>query len=187
MSDKTESQYYNVIARAKNIFIKKNKDYGVSWALFRMPSITDQILIKAERIRSIQEKKENKVGDSIEGELLAILNYCIMALVLLEVRDQHEANFPESWKKEEKLSKLYDEKVKLTFETMLKKNHDYGEAWRKMRVSSMIDLILVKLHRLKQIEDNEGTTIISEKEDGHYIDILNYAVFCSIKLMEGYE
>lgn len=182
---KTETQYRAVIAACKDIFLKKAQDYGPSWSIFRLPSITDQIFIKAERIRSIQEKQVNMVGDSIDGEFMAIVNYCIMALILCEVKYDQGGNFPEEWKEVQLLEEKYDTQVASVYNTMTKKNHDYGEAWRKMRVSSMTDLILVKLQRLKQIEDNEGETLISEKEDGHYTDIMNYAIFCLIKLSEN--
>lgn len=145
-----------------------------------MPSITDQIFIKAERIRSLQEKAQNLVGDSIESEFTGIINYAVIALILVDLQGE---SLSEAYL-EAHLSDLYDEKVEWAFQTMLKKNHDYGEAWRKMRISSMVDLILVKLLRLKRIEDNQGKTLVSEGISSHYIDILNYAVFSLILMGE---
>jgi hypothetical protein len=178
----TETQYKSVIADCKDIFSKKNRDYGPAWGILRVPSITDQIYIKAERTRSIQEKQVNMVGESMEGEFMGIINYCAIAMILLDIREQHGGVFPEDWKTQSALERLYDEKVGLAFSTMQKKNHDYGEAWRNMRVGSFTDLILMKILRLKQIEDNQGKTLISEGEAANYIDILNYAVFALIKL-----
>lgn len=181
----TSSQYYEVIAGCKDIFLKKSKDYGPSWSILRMPSLTDQIYIKAERTRSIQDKKVNKVGESMESEFIGIINYCAIALILLEIRDEHGGQFPRELNQVKSLEQKYNEKVRIAFETMEKKNHDYGEAWRNMRVSSFTDLILMKILRLKQIEDNQGKTLISEGEDANYIDILNYSVFAMIKLTKG--
>lgn len=177
----TQSQYFSVIADCKDIFLKKAKDYGPSWVILRLPSITDQIYIKAERTRSIQEKKQNLVGESMEGEFVAMVNYCVIALILAEILanpsddDQarlHDLASLEAW---------YDSKIDFAYEIMARKNHDYGEAWRNMRVSSFTDLILMKLLRLKQIEDNDGKTLISEGPEANYVDILNYAVFALIK------
>ncbi len=179
---KTTEQYYAVIADCKEVFLKKTQDYGTAWSILRLPSLTDQIYIKAERIRTIEDKQINKVGEAIEGEFAGIINYCAMALLQLEVRDQHAGVFPEAWKGLTELEKQYDLAVKLAFDTMENKNHDYGEAWRNMRVPSFTDLILMKIKRLKQIEDNQGQTLISEGEGANYIDILNYAVFALIKL-----
>lgn len=177
----TAKQYYAAIGQCKEIFLKKTRDYGASWKILRMPSITDQIYIKAERIRTIEDKKVKKVEESIEGEFMGIVNYCAIALMLLDLQtgtikageDLENATF---------LEKVYDERIKLAFDTMERKNHDYGEAWRNMRTSSFTDLILMKLLRLKQIEENEGNTLISEGPDANYIDILNYAVFALIQL-----
>lgn len=180
--ENTEAQYKSVIAVCKDIFSKKTHDYGPAWSVLRLPSITDQIYIKAERTRSIQQKQVNMVGESMEGEFIGIVNYCAIALILLDIRDEHGGVFPESMKAAPVLEKLYDEKIGIAYSTMEKKNHDYGEAWRNMRVSSFTDLILMKILRLKQIEDNLGKTLISEGEDANYIDILNYSVFALIKL-----
>lgn len=182
-NDKTLNQYNRVIAHCKNLFVKKAKDYGTSWMILRMPSVTDQIGIKADRIRSIQEKQVNKVGDSIESEFVGIINYCIIALLLAE-----KENFPDKNLSDLSiLSAEYDKKVDFVRDTLLKKNHDYGEAWRKMRISSMTDLILMKILRLKQIEDNDGKTLVSEGVDANYTDIMNYAVFCLILMTETGE
>ncbi len=177
---KTNIQYQEIISKAKEIFVLKTKDYGTAWRILRPSSVTDQIFIKASRIRSIQEKKEMQIDESIEGEFLAIINYCVMAMIQLEnvvVDGNYDMNH-------ESLFEAYDNKTKLTLDLMLKKNHDYGEAWRDMRISSMTDLILMKLLRIKQIEENEGQTLISEGLDANYQDMLNYAVFALIKKSE---
>ncbi len=179
----TNQQYARVIAKCRDTFARKAADYGPSWLILRMPSVTDQIYIKAERIRSLQESGENKVGDPASVEFMAIINYCVIALLLLEV--QKKPSLAEAWLSPEPLMKAYDEAIILTFDTMMAKNHDYGEAWRKMRVSSMTDLILMKIHRIKQIEDNGGKVSVSEGVEGNYVDILNYAVFCLIRMDEA--
>jgi hypothetical protein len=175
----TEIEYRKVISFCKALFDKKNKDYGTSWRILRLPSLTDQIFIKAQRIRSIQEKGAQKILDGIEGEFIGIINYCIIALIQksLEKSDQMEFSA-------EELSNFYDLQVETTLELLRNKNHDYGEAWRDMRVSSMTDLILMKIFRTKQIENNEGVTLVSEGVEANYQDMLNYAVFCLIKLKE---
>jgi hypothetical protein len=178
----TVTQYDTVIDRCRSLFLAKARDYGTAWAILRMPSVTDQIYIKAERIRSIQETGENRVGDSIESEFIGIVNYCAIALMLLRM---HEA--PEQQARLEQtdaLAAFYDEQVHEAKQVMSRKNHDYGEAWRKMRISSITDLILMKIHRLKQIEDNQGKTEVSEGVAANYIDMLNYAAFCLIKIGE---
>lgn len=180
--NQTQQEYEAIIARSKGLFLKKAHDYGTSWRILRMPSITDQIYIKAERIRSIQESGENRVGDSIEGEFLGILNYCVIALMLWKFQDKTEVEIEEEVSNSQQLAALYDEQVQYAFETMEKKNHDYGEAWRKMRISSITDLILMKIYRLKKIEDNKGELLVSEGADANYIDMLNYAVFSLIKM-----
>lgn len=176
----TEEQYTNILANCREIFEKKTADYGTSWRILRPSSLTDQLFIKAQRIRTIQETGENKVGESVEGEFMAIVNYCIMALIQSE-KDQE---LPKELSKEES-SQLYAEYAERAYELMLKKNHDYGEAWRDMRVSSLTDLILTKILRIKQIEDNKGKTIASEGVAGNYYDMLNYAVFSLIHLSEN--
>ena len=174
---KTVEQYSKVISKCRDIFEKKTKDYGTAWRILRASSLTDQIFIKAQRIRTIQETGENKVGEDVEGEFIAIVNYCIMAIIQLEKTDTLDLEL-----NEEQAIKLYDEYANNALELMKKKNHDYGEAWRDMRVNSLTDLILMKLLRVKQIEDNKGKTIISEGIDANYYDMLNYAVFALIHL-----
>jgi hypothetical protein len=151
------------------------KDYGSAWRILRLPSLTDQIFIKAQRIRSLQENDVRKVDEDEKGEFIGIINYSIMALIQLElgVVDQPDLDV-------EKATELYDAKVKLTKDLMEAKNHDYGEAWRDMRVSSLTDLILQKLLRVKQIEDNKGLTLVSEGIDANYQDMINYSVFALI-------
>lgn len=153
------------------------KDYGSAWRILRLPSLTDQIFIKAQRIRSLQENEVRKVDEDESGEFIGIINYSIMALIQLErgIADQPDLDVEEA-------TKLYDEKIKLTKDLMEAKNHDYGEAWRDMRISSLTDLILQKLLRVKQIEDNKGKTLVSEGIDANYQDMINYAVFALILL-----
>ena len=172
----TSEQYTKVITSCREIFTKKTKDYGTAWRILRPSSLTDQIFIKAQRIRTIKETGSNLVGESISSEFQAIVNYCIMALIQLEyTSDNLELS-------ELDACNLYDTYANEAFELMKKKNHDYGEAWRDMRVSSLTDLILMKILRVKQIEDNQGKTIISEGVDANYYDMLNYAVFSLIHL-----
>lgn len=175
----TEIEYRQVISHCKALFDKKNKDYGTSWRILRLPSLTDQIFIKAQRIRSIQEKGHQKIQDGIEGEFIGIINYCIIALIQKSLEDSDKMEFSN-----EEISKCYDQQVDKTLELLRNKNHDYGEAWRDMRVSSMTDLILMKIFRTKQIENNQGVTLVSEGVEANYQDMLNYAVFCLIKLKE---
>ena len=171
----TSQQYDSVIAICRSLFINKMTDYGSAWRILRLPSLTDQIFIKAQRIRSLQENEVRKVDEDETGEFIGIINYSIMALVQLElgVVDQPDLNL-------EAAITLYDIKVKLTKDLMEAKNHDYGEAWREMRVSSLTDLILQKLLRVKQIEDNKGKTLVSEGIDANYQDMINYAIFALI-------
>lgn len=180
--NQTISEYTNVINVCRDIFSKKTKDYGTAWRILRPSSLTDQLFIKAQRIRTIQETGQNKVGENIEDEFVAIVNYCIMALIQL-----HETELDEMELKAEEAIELYDKYANAAQELMLKKNHDYGEAWRDMRVSSLTDLILQKILRVKQIEDNQGATLISEGIDANYFDMLNYAVFALIHLKVGQE
>mgnify|MGYP000605861662 CR=1 FL=1 len=175
---KTAEQYRKVILNCRSIFEKKGKDYGTAWRILRASSLTDQLFIKAQRIRTIQETGVNKVGEAIDDEFVAIVNYCVMGLIQLELGTQTE---------EMSLSvaiNKYDAKTQISFDLMEKKNHDYGEAWRDMRVSSLTDLIMMKILRTKQIEDNAGKTLVSEGIDANYLDMLNYAVFALIKLDE---
>ena len=176
----TTNQYDAVITKCRDLFVKKMSDYGSAWRILRLPSLTDQIFIKAQRIRSLQKNDVRKVNEGEVSEFIGIINYCIMALIQLEkgVVEQPDINIEEA-------TELYHEKVTLTKQLMLDKNHDYGEAWRDMRVSSLTDLILQKLLRVKQIEDNAGKTIVSEGIDANYQDMINYAVFAMIHLGES--
>ena len=177
MIEKTSHEYKEVIATCKALFARKTHDYGTAWRILRLPSITDQIYIKAQRIRSIQQKGTQKVEDSIKDEFIGIINYCLIAMIQLkmEASDKMELSFDE-------LEPLYDQAATETFDLLQNKNHDYDEAWREMRVSSMTDIILMKLLRVKQIEDNQGKTLASEGVKANYQDMINYSVFCLIKL-----
>ncbi|TFV92385.1 DUF1599 domain-containing protein [Algoriphagus kandeliae] len=180
METKTSNEYKQVIGRCKELFQKKTIDYGTSWRIMRLSSITDQIFIKAQRIRSVQEKGSQKISDPIEDDFIGIINYCLIALIQISLKDESRMEIPF-----EELEPIYDQWVAKTKGLLENKNHDYGEAWRDMRVSSMTDIILMKLFRLKQIEDNEGKTLVSEGIEANYQDMINYAVFCLIKL--GYH
>lgn len=173
----TLQQYDAAIARCKDIFLKKMKDYGTAWRNLRPKSLTDQIFIKAQRIKSIEEKGTQKVSDDISGEYIGIINYCLIALVQLELKEDPRMDLPY-----EEVEVLYLKYIAQTRQLMEDKNHDYGEAWRDMRVSSLTDLILMKIFRVKQIEDNAGKTIISEGVDANYMDMINYAAFALIRL-----
>lgn len=173
----TIQEYNSVIKRCQDLFIKKTKDYGTAWRIMRLSSITDQIYIKAQRIRTLEVKKVSKVGEGVVDEYIGIINYCIMAMIQIDLGEDGEENLDPAF-----VNQKYTEKVTETRDLMLAKNHDYGEAWRDMRVSSMTDLILMKIHRVKQIEDNDGQTIVSEGIHANYQDMLNYAVFALIKL-----
>ena len=172
---KTSQEYDAVIAICRHLFANKMKDYGSAWRILRFPSLTDQIFIKAQRIRSLQQNEIRKIDEDETGEFIGIINYSIIALIQLElgIVDQPDLDI-------EKAAHLYDEKVALTKKLMEDKNHDYGEAWREMRVSSLTDLILQKILRVKQIEDNKGKTLVSEGTDANYQDMINYAVFALI-------
>lgn len=177
---RTLEQYQAVIERSKDIFIKKTKDYGTSWRVLRPVSIVDQLFIKAQRIRNIQELQQQKVADDIAGEFRGIINYGVIALMQMELPpDDPYTDLPV-----EEVSALYDKKVRFVREVMENKNHDYGEAWRDMSQESFADLILTKLLRIKQILRNNGQTLISEGMDANYVDIVNYAVFALILLDE---
>lgn len=180
--EKTLQQYQKATDTAKDIFIKKTKDYGTAWRILRPSSLTDQLYIKASRIRSIQEKGKSKVEDPIDLEFVGIINYSVMALIQLEHKDITELEMPV-----EKVDSLYAHYVEVAKDLMTNKNHDYGEAWRDMRVSSITDLILMKLLRIKKIEENDGKTIISEGLDANYLDMINYAVFAMILIDEEKE
>lgn len=182
MRDKTGEEYSQIIENCRGLFKKKSADYGTAWRILRLPSITDQIFIKANRIRSVQEKGVNKVGEDITNEFVGIINYSIIALIQIDLVNDDRMEIPL-----DELMELYDGHALKTKELLSDKNHDYGEAWREMRVSSITDIILMKLLRVKQIEDNEGKTIVSEGIDANYMDMINYAVFALILLMEANE
>ena len=175
----TSKEYNEVIDTCRSLFQKKMKDYGSAWRILRLPSLTDQIFIKAQRIRGLQQNKEQRVDEGQVSEFIGIINYCIMALVQLEkgVVEQPDIVLEEALE-------LYDQKIAATKQLMMDKNHDYGEAWRDMRVTSLTDLIIQKLLRVKQIEDNKGKTIVSEGIDANYQDMINYAVFAMIHLVD---
>lgn len=179
MIERTAIEYKEVIAACKGLFEKKTRDYGTAWRILRLPSITDQIFIKAQRIRSIQEKGTQKVDEPIRDEFVAIINYCIIALMQIDLQRSATLDM-----KFEELETLYDQAVNETFQLLQNKNHDYGEAWRDMRVTSITDIILMKLLRVKQIEDNQGKTLVSEGVKANYQDMINYSVFALIKLNE---
>ncbi len=189
----TRAEVENEARVCRTLFEGKTRDYGTSWRVLRLPSLTDQIFIKANRIRSIEESGENRVGDDVRGEFVAMVNYAIMALVQIDIESGQwaaaggrsgeaplELPFDEAMR-------LYDKELRATLDLMMAKNHDYGEAWRQMRVSSMVDLILMKLLRIKQIEDNDGHTEVSEGVEGGYRDIVNYSLFCLVRLSEKSE
>lgn len=177
--NQTLDQYDEQIAICRDIFVNKTKDYGTSWRIMRPKSITDQLFIKAQRIRTLEETGISKVGDGIEGEYKALVNYGLMALIQL----QHGS--ADNWELQaEEAEALFEEQVHQVRQIMIAKNHDYGEAWRDMRISSFTDLILTKILRIKQIEDNQGVTLISEGLDGHYTDIVNYSIFALIRMNE---
>lgn len=175
----TLDQYDDAFGKCRDIFNKKTSDYGTAWRILRPKSLTDQIFIKAQRIRTIEETGENKVGEDVGDEYVGIVNYCIMALIQLELGSKEDMELPVA-----RASELYETKATQARELMIKKNHDYGEAWRDMRVSSLTDLILMKILRIRQIEDNRGKTIISEGIDANYLDMINYALFALIRLGE---
>lgn len=176
----TSEQYDEVIRECKSIFMDKMHDYGTAWRILRTTSLTDQIYIKANRIRNIQTQGEQKVADGIRGEFVGIVNYAIMALIQLQLGEAEDPAMPA-----DKVEKLYTHYFLEAKKLMEDKNHDYGEAWRQMRVSSLDDIILMKLLRIKQIEDNGGQTTVSEGLDANYFDIVNYAVFALIRLLEN--
>jgi hypothetical protein len=174
---KTIGEYKQVISACKEVFKKKTKDYGTAWRILRLPSITDQIFIKAQRIRSIQEKGQQKVDDDIINEFIGIVNYCVIAMIQMDLAEDSALEITY-----EEVGPLYDKAVEETINLLLDKNHDYDEAWREMRVNSITDIILMKILRVKQIENNEGKTLISEGVRANYQDMINYAIFCLIKL-----
>lgn len=179
VSEQTFEQYTQETAACRALFFKKNKDYGTAWRILRTSSLTDQLFIKAKRIRSIEENGVKKIDEDVRDEYVGLINYCIMALIQMELGESAEMEL-----QIDQVAALYDKYHDLTFELMKAKNHDYGEAWRDMRLSSITDLILMKILRIKQIEDNKGKTIVSEGLDANYQDIINYSAFALIKLTE---
>lgn len=180
MANKTSEQYDQVVKQCREIFEKKTKDYGTSWRVLRTMSLTDQIFIKAKRIKTIEELGSSIIEEGVKEEFIGMFNYGIIALIQLHI--DHNAPVELS---EQEAMQHYDLESKQTKALMMAKNHDYGEAWRDMRINSYTDLILMKLMRLKQIEDNKGKTLISEGAESHYMDIVNYAAFGLIKLNEA--
>lgn len=178
--DRTLRQYDAVIAECIGLFSKKAHDYGTAWRILRVPSLTDQIFIKAQRIRTLQQVGESKVGEGIRPELVGIINYAAMALVQLDLGVVDSPDLTGEAATQQVL-----ERMQRARDLMTRKNHDYGEAWRSMRVSSLVDLILMKLLRIKQIEDNQGNTLVSEGIDANFLDIVNYAVFAMIQMDEA--
>ena len=174
----TITEYDSIIKKCKDIFAKKMKDYGSAWRILRISSLTDQIFIKAQRIRSIEQKGEQKIAEDISNEFVGIVNYAVIGLIQF---DLGVSDLAEDLDYNEVMN-IFSKQANIAKELMIAKNHDYGEAWRDMRVSSLTDLILQKILRVKQIEDNHGATLISEGVDANYLDMLNYAVFALIKL-----
>lgn len=179
---KTAQQYEAAVAKCRDIFAKKTHDYGTAWRVLRTASLTDQLFIKAKRIRTIEEKGVQKIEEGVEPEFIGLVNYSAMALIQLSLGHAEEAEMPE-----QEAIALFEQQLHTAFTLMVNKNHDYGEAWREMRISSFTDLILMKLLRIKQIEDLGGQTLISEGLDANYFDIINYAIFALIKLQEAHE
>lgn len=178
--NKTSAQYNEAIKICKDIFMKKMKDYGSSWRVLRPSSLTDQIFIKAQRIRTIEDKGSQKIEDDIKGEFIGILNYCIITLIQLELNSYENLELSM-----EDAEKYYNKHTNFARELMEAKNHDYGEAWRDMRISSFTDMLLVRIKRIKQIEDNKGLTIASEGIESNYYDMINYCLFALIKMAEA--
>lgn len=176
----TNQQYDEVVHSCRDIFLKKAGDYGTSWRVLRPISIMDQIFIKAQRIRTIQETKTNKVGESISGEFMAMVNYGIIGLIQIDKNDAIVEDLPVA-----EVETLYNQKIAFVKKVMEAKNHDYGEAWRSLSQESLVDLILVKLIRIRQILQNDGKTVISEGIDANYVDIINYSIFALILIKEG--
>ena len=179
MANKTSAQFDEQLKSCRDIFKKKTHDYGTSWRVLRPKSLTDQLFIKAQRIQTIEEAQTKMVDEDERSEFIGLINYAIIGLIQMELKDDKRTEL-----KEEEALELYDKNVSEVKALMMAKNHDYGEAWRDMRVSSFTDLILMKLLRIKQIEDNKGKTLISEGIDAGYRDIVNYSVFALIKLSE---
>ena len=177
----TSKQFEEIINICKDIYVKKMKDYGSAWRVLRAPSLTDQIFIKAQRIRSIEEKGMQKIQEDIRSEYIGIVNYCVIALIQLELGISNDVENIDL----KTGTELYDKYIYKAKSLMEDKNHDYGEAWRDMRIGSLTDIILMKLLRTKQIEDHDGKTFISEGVDANYFDMINYAIFALIKISES--
>ncbi len=175
----TRESFDKYLSHCRDIFLKKNEDYGTSWRVLRPESLTDQILIKISRLRSVDEKGEQKVNDPLDGEFFGLINYSIMALIQMNMGT--EAGPEMSL---DNLKREYDGQVQKARALLVQKNHDYGEAWKMMRLSSIIDIILMKVHRIKSIEEKNGVTLISEGIDANYLDIINYCIFGLVKLEE---
>ncbi len=176
--ERTEKQYNELVRQCKDVFLRKMKDYGTSWRIMRPRSVTDQIFIKAQRIQSIEVKGKQEVDDDITSEFIGIVNYGVIGLIQLELGLGEPAELTEI-----EVLDLYQQKIDQAKALMMRKNHDYGEAWREMRISSYTDLILMKIYRTKQIEDNSGQTIVSEGIEANYLDMINYAIFGLVKLI----
>lgn len=180
----TDEAYQNALAPCRRVFLQKAADYGTAWRVLRLPSITDQLFIKAKRIRSVQDSGENQVGESIEDGLAGLVNYGLIALMLAEAQHQGADLLNDQEIPADRLEAWYDRHAQRAFELMQRKNRDYGEAWREMRIPSLVDLILMRLMRIKQIENQGGHSEASEGVEGNYLDIVNYALFALIKLKE---
>ncbi|MCX6187439.1 MAG: DUF1599 domain-containing protein [Bacteroidetes bacterium] len=178
--NKTSTQFDTAIKTCREVFIKKHKDYGTSWRIMRVSSILDQIFIKATRIRTIEENGMMKVDEGIEPEYMGIINYCVMGLIQIELKAETEIELSE-----EKVSSLYDKYIVECKALMQEKNHDYGEVWRNMQVSTFTDMLLMRIHRMRQILENDGKTIMSEGIDSNLMDMINYSVFALIRLKEN--
>lgn len=173
----TRKQFDEVIRMCREVFTSKMKDYGTSWRILRIPSLTDQIFIKASRIRSIEEKGMQKINEGVRNEYIGMVNYSVISLIQMELSENENLSIGN-----EEAVKMYNHHIEAARDLMLDKNHDYGEAWREMRLSSLTDIIMMKLMRIKQIEDNQGKTFVSEGVESNYYDIINYSIFALIRL-----
>jgi hypothetical protein len=178
LKSKTEQEYDAAAGKCRALFEKKNRDYGNSWRILRPASLTDQIFIKAQRVRTLEEKKNSKVGEGVEPEYIGIINYCLIALIQLKLGSTAEHAGPDE------LLRAYDQELETTRNLMMAKNHDYGEAWRDMRIETYTDMILMKVLRIREIENHNGETLVSEGIDANYRDMINYAIFALIRLNE---
>lgn len=178
--ERTLEQYDQIMASSRGVFLKKHQDYGSSWRIFRPSSLTDQLFIKAKRLRSIEEKGQQLVDDPLDGEYMGLINYSLLAIIQSVLPEEAGLDLSEP-----QVTELYDKEIAITRDLLLRKNHDYGEVWRELRLSSITDLILAKLLRIRQIEENGGHTVVSEGQEGNFRDIINYAVFALILIKEG--